>query len=217
MTEKLRNCLVLAIATTYAADNPLPAQFRADATMILVPVTVTDRRGAPVNGLPASSFSLTEDNTPRKIASFSQQDVPCSVAVIFDLSGSMASKRLIAIRFMRPKGSDFSSEPDHSGLPINAGYRCSARRGVIIQRRTPAGSDPDRLLSAKCHNPLSGATRRRPNRLRRDERSLCLAEDSGRFDQLAVLRSFAVQGQRRWNAGKRIRCQRRRLFPTECL
>jgi Ca-activated chloride channel family protein len=62
---------------------------RADVNMILVPVTVTDRRAATVNGLEQKSFTVLDDKVPQKIVSFSSEDSPCSVGVVLDISGSM--------------------------------------------------------------------------------------------------------------------------------
>ncbi len=53
---------------------------------------MTNRAGATVEGLTASSFTIMEDNTPVPIGSFGSQDVACSVGVVVDLSGSMQSK-----------------------------------------------------------------------------------------------------------------------------
>lgn len=66
----------------------LPA-FRTDSTLVLVPVTVVDRRGAIVNGLASDAFTLTENGVPQQIRSFSQEDVPVSMGIVLDLSGSM--------------------------------------------------------------------------------------------------------------------------------
>src|SRR5260221_4778065 len=66
-----------------------PVRLRADVKMILVPVTVMDRRGATVNGLGQNSFTVLDDKVPQKIVSFSNEDSPCSVGLVLDLSGSM--------------------------------------------------------------------------------------------------------------------------------
>jgi Ca-activated chloride channel homolog len=66
-----------------------PVALRTDVKMILVPVTVMDRRGAAVNGLAQDSFTVLEDKVPQKIISFSSEDAPCSVGLVLDLSGSM--------------------------------------------------------------------------------------------------------------------------------
>lgn len=62
---------------------------RSDARLVLVPVTVTDRRGAILTGLAQEHFKLYEEKTPRPIASFKEEEAPCSVGVVFDVSGSM--------------------------------------------------------------------------------------------------------------------------------
>jgi len=62
---------------------------RADVKMILVPVTVTDHKGVTVNGLGRESFNILDNKVPQKIVSFSNEDVPCSVGLVLDLSGSM--------------------------------------------------------------------------------------------------------------------------------
>src|SRR5215467_2995308 len=87
--------LVLGILTPVAADCAEKAAsgrsvaLRAGVTLILVPVTVMDRRGAIVNGLERKNFTVLDDKVPQKIVSFSMEDAPCSVGVVLDISGSM--------------------------------------------------------------------------------------------------------------------------------
>ena len=85
---------IIAIAVPWIADaqkGPASeiAPFRADATLVLVPVTVVDRHGAIVNGLSSESFTLTEDGVRQEIRSLSEEDVPVSMGIVLDLSGSM--------------------------------------------------------------------------------------------------------------------------------
>jgi len=107
--------VVMASVTTLSAQVPelevrasrsTVEAFRApdihvDVDMVLLPVVVTNRGGAVVNGLPASSFTVLEDNAARPIVSFGSEDVPCSVGVIVDISGSMAGKTGLAADAMR--------------------------------------------------------------------------------------------------------------------
>jgi Ca-activated chloride channel family protein len=83
------------IAAVYSASaQSRPAggvAFRADSTLVLVPVAVVDRRGAIVNGLGSDAFTLTEDGVRQQIRSFTQEDAPVSVGIVLDLSGSMKS------------------------------------------------------------------------------------------------------------------------------
>ncbi len=60
--------------------------------LVLVPVTITDPLNRLVTGLDKDNFELFEGNSKEEIKSFSSEDAPVSLGVIFDSSGSMASK-----------------------------------------------------------------------------------------------------------------------------
>ena len=60
--------------------------------MALVNVTVTDPYDRVVTGLESDNFRIFENNVEQEIQYFSSEDVPISIGVIFDLSGSMANK-----------------------------------------------------------------------------------------------------------------------------
>ena len=65
---------------------------RSDVDLALVNVTVTDPFNRLVTGLDQDNFRVFEDNTEQEIVTFSSEDVPISIGVIFDFSGSMANK-----------------------------------------------------------------------------------------------------------------------------
>ena len=65
---------------------------RVESNLVLVPMTVTDMRNRLVTGLERENFYLYEDNKPQTIRSFSTDDAPVSIGIVFDLSGSMSSK-----------------------------------------------------------------------------------------------------------------------------
>jgi Ca-activated chloride channel family protein len=60
--------------------------------MVLLPVTVFDPEERLVTGLNASAFEVFEDKKQREIEYFSTQDLPLSITLVLDLSGSMANK-----------------------------------------------------------------------------------------------------------------------------
>jgi VWFA-related protein len=72
----------------YAQSLPV---FRSNTAVVVVPVTVTDQSGRFVPGLTADQFVLTDSGIRRPIAQFSAVRVPVSVAILLDISGSMAS------------------------------------------------------------------------------------------------------------------------------
>ncbi len=65
---------------------------RADVDLALVNVTVTDPFNRLVTGLDQDNFRVYEDNIEQEIVNFSSEDVPISIGVIFDFSGSMTNK-----------------------------------------------------------------------------------------------------------------------------
>src|SRR5579864_5665748 len=68
------------------------ADIRVDTTLVLIPVSVTTMMGTFVASLDKENFKLYEDKAEQKILSFSSQDAPMSMGVVFDTSGSMGDK-----------------------------------------------------------------------------------------------------------------------------
>ena len=89
----------------------------AETDIALVNVSVTDPYGRLVTGLEQENFRVFEDNVEQEVISFSSEDVPISIGVIFDMSGSMADKieksRLAAVQFFR------TANPQDEFLLIN--------------------------------------------------------------------------------------------------
>jgi len=65
---------------------------KMDVSLVLVPVTITDPMNRLVTGLDRENFQIFEDQSPQEVRTFSSEDAPVSIGVIFDLSGSMTSK-----------------------------------------------------------------------------------------------------------------------------
>ena len=66
--------------------------FKSEVDMVLVPVTITDPMNRLVTGLDKENFTLYEGKEAQEIRTFSSEDAPVSLGVIFDMSGSMSSK-----------------------------------------------------------------------------------------------------------------------------
>ncbi len=83
--------LVLACTSIVAAQEP--AVFRTSTDVVLVPISVTDRNGRFVRGLTSDHFQISEGGTRRAVKQFSAERVPVSLAILLDISGSMAQNR----------------------------------------------------------------------------------------------------------------------------
>ena len=82
--------LGLAVAPARAQEAPV---FRADTRLVVVPVSVHDRHGHLVTDLDRSAFQVSEDGKRQPIAIFRRDDVPVSVGLVIDNSGSMGTRR----------------------------------------------------------------------------------------------------------------------------
>lgn len=78
--------------------------------MTLVNVSVLDPLGRIVTGLRQDNFRAFEDGVEQEVVYFASDDVPVSIGVIFDMSGSMADKiqksRNAAVQFFRTANPD---------------------------------------------------------------------------------------------------------------
>lgn len=93
-----RRLSVLAVFAALTAAAIVTAQVHIDVRLVNVVATVTDAHGRYVSNLTANDFTLEEDGNVQEIAHFSQdQDVPVSVGVLLDTSGSMDRKIRTAV------------------------------------------------------------------------------------------------------------------------
>ena len=85
--------VTLACVSSAQDDNPKVHRLNMDVDLVLVNATVTESaRNRPVRGLDQKDFQVWEDKVEQKISYFSSEDVPASVGIIFDTSGSMKDK-----------------------------------------------------------------------------------------------------------------------------
>jgi Ca-activated chloride channel family protein len=75
--------------STLPSPGDLKPRLRVDIDLVLVAVTVTDPYNRLVTGLARDHFEVFEDKERQNILYFSSEDVPLSLGVVFDLSGSM--------------------------------------------------------------------------------------------------------------------------------
>lgn len=74
------------------ATSSRDAEIRVDVNLVLVPVSVTDPRDRLVTGLEKENFSVFDSNVQQNLKTFSTEDAPVTIGIVFDLSGSMTSK-----------------------------------------------------------------------------------------------------------------------------
>jgi len=88
---------VVAAAQTPPSGSPPAADetptFRTDTRLVVLPVSVSDKSGKLVTDLSQNSFKVFENGSEQPIKLFRREDVPVSLGIIVDNSGSMHDKR----------------------------------------------------------------------------------------------------------------------------
>src|ERR1700682_1636384 len=64
-----------------------------DVELVMLDVSVKDAKGGYVAGLSEENFRVFEDKKPQQIKYFSHSDIPVTIGLVVDNSGSMRSKR----------------------------------------------------------------------------------------------------------------------------
>lgn len=151
--------VLLAVMTIPGVDarrRPQPAQdrapvFSASAELVVVHVTVTDRRGAYVTDLPPEAFRIVEDGAPQRIEFFTGEDSLVTVGLLVDSSASMREGRDGVIAAATALAEASRAEDEIFGLAFNADRRALVvrTRDWVSQRRAVAGEmtpmEPARL------------------------------------------------------------------------
>lgn len=92
-------CSFLAFAQTPPPKGDAPAgnsdepTFTVGTRLVLLPVSVVNKDGKLVTNLPQKAFKVFENGVEQPIKIFRREDVPISLGIIIDNSGSMREKR----------------------------------------------------------------------------------------------------------------------------
>ncbi|MFZ3333439.1 MAG: VWA domain-containing protein [Candidatus Acidiferrales bacterium] len=180
------------LATLLAASASLPPRalstqesgpvISTSVNLVVLPVTVTDRKGEFVQGLDAANFRIDEDGRPQKIEVFRHEDTPVTAGLLVDHSGSMAIKMgqviqgaMAFVQASNPEDREFVvnfSDTVTFGLPADVDFT----------------SDTQKLEAAVLNTPASGQTAlydaliaalKRLEKDSRDKKVLVLVSDGG--------------------------------------
>jgi Ca-activated chloride channel family protein len=153
--------LVLMVAAAIGASaqpqKPEPAgggdyRISLEVDLVLLDVTVLDRKGHFVTDLDRDSFRVYEDGRPQKIEVFQGRDVPAAVGLVVDNSGSMRGKReqviAASVAFAQ------SSNPADEMFVVNFNEEVS----MGLPAGTEFTGDPEQLRAALARSAPAGQT-----------------------------------------------------------
>jgi Ca-activated chloride channel homolog len=125
---------------------------RTSVDLVVLRATVRGARGAPVAGLNKEDFQVFENKVPQQIESFSHEDVPVTVGLVIDNSGSMRTKRIevidAALAFAR------ASNPEDQVFVVNFNEHVSMGLPANVQFT----GDQKQLETALSRNKADGLT-----------------------------------------------------------
>jgi len=75
------------------SQQPAPT-FTSGVDVVRLDVSVVDRNGAPVRGLTAADFIVTDQGRRQEVQSLAVDQLPLSVQLVLDVSGSVSGRRL---------------------------------------------------------------------------------------------------------------------------
>jgi VWFA-related protein len=114
-----------------------------NADLVLIPVTVTDKRGRIILGLTKAQFQVFEDGVEQAVTHFSSEDIPISLGIVFDISGSIGAK----LRRSREALSEIlrgANPADEFAL-----VQCDGRAQLVVEPTSDIGEIRERLLFAE--------------------------------------------------------------------
>jgi hypothetical protein len=98
-------------------QNDKDFSLKVETVEVQLPVSVLDKEGRPVDGLKQEHFQVFEDKVLQTIKTFRHEDIPLSLGLVIDNSGSMRNKRervnSAALAFVR------ESNPDDETFIVN--------------------------------------------------------------------------------------------------
>jgi len=123
-----------------------------DQQPVLIPVTVLDRKGAPVNGLSVTDFTLSESGVEQTITGFNR-NAPLSIVILLDTSASRRYQLEDGIKIVVDVLSSMSAEDEFCVVGVNnitpnvARFTSDAQSTVpIIKAMKPGGPTARRHL-----------------------------------------------------------------------
>jgi VWFA-related protein len=151
----MRPCfLVLAAALLWlppraALHGQETPTFSASSELVVLHVTVRDRRGAYVSGLTQEAFNVIEDGQAQRVRLFTDTDTPATIGLLIDSSGSMYQYRPITIA-----GATAFADASHSQDEIFA-LAFNEHVTAVLPPDSPFTSDGRVLRSALERNVSS--------------------------------------------------------------
>ena len=147
-------CLLIAPGVVFAQE-PVPSTpfvISVNVNLVVLHASVLNRRGLPIAGLHKEDFQIFDQGVQQQLTHFSNEDIPVTVGLVIDNSGSMRSKRsdviAAALAFAR------SSNPRDQMFVVNFNEKVS----FALPPGVPFTDDVSQLQAALARVNANGQT-----------------------------------------------------------
>lgn len=139
MTRCAGGCALLACLFAGAGDAAHAQTFRGGVDAVAVDVLVS-LRGRPVGGLTASDFTLLDNDVPQRIEALLVEDLPITLLLVLDTSGSVAGAPLAQLRAAAEAAAATLRPDDRVGL-----ITFSDKLRMVVEPPSPVSDLPAAL------------------------------------------------------------------------
>jgi Ca-activated chloride channel family protein len=151
--------LLLASSTVRVAGGvgqepatPAAPLFSSESDLVVLQVTVFDRKGESVRQLTRDVFHIVEDGTPQTITMFSGEEAPVAVGLVVDNSSSMLTRRAMVTAGVKAFAE--SNRPDDQAFTVV--FNEHVRRA--LPNTVPFTNNPTLLQASLAAVPPGGQT-----------------------------------------------------------
>ena len=166
-----RGLLLLALVAAMPVNTlgqgqpaaPKPPTFKSGIDIVTVTATVRDRKGRLVRGLESRDFEVLDKGEPRRITDFGDDPSPVSVAILFDISGSMrVADRMQAGRFAAHHVLSWLEPGRDEAALFTFDSRLHEVAPFTVDTRALQGAlgEVDPFGATSLHDAIAGAARR---------------------------------------------------------
>jgi Ca-activated chloride channel homolog len=157
----LRWILLLIVATAArisaviqdpASEAPAAFRFSVNVDLVALPVSVRDAKGRTVSGLSRRDFDVFEGGVRQSVRVFRDEDIPATVGLVIDHSGSMRPKMSEVVAAARTFVRESNPEDEMFVVNFNERVQAGLPKGVAFTNHA------DQLESAILRAPFEGQT-----------------------------------------------------------
>jgi len=141
---------LIAIPDAYSQDTPF--QISVDLNLVVLPVTVRDKKGGFASDLREQDFQVYEDGVRQSIRVFRHEDIPVTVGLVVDHSGSMQRKMPDVLNGARSFVT--VSNPEDEMFVVNFNERVT----LGLPPSVPFTNKVEEMESAILNAPVAGET-----------------------------------------------------------